>query len=424
MTAPETCACPEGVTASRRTFLKGLGLVAGAVAGGPMLGARVSYAADPAYAGDVLVVLSLRGAADGMSIVAPVGDPDYARLRPTIAVPAATGLPTGDRRFALHPALAPLLPLWKAGTLGAIHAVGTPDGSRSHFQATEELERAAPGSSIRTGWLDRVTGTRPGAGVLSTVQVGSGSPGSLLAGPNPELAAGSLKDFSLYSAEWVGPRLATALSALHAADTGPAGAAARTTLAAVGRVGGIVAADPAPHNGAVYPKGELGEALADTARLVRAEAGLRSVCLDLGDWDMHTDLGRAGTGRMAEHAGGLAQALAAFAKDLGSALGRVTVVTISEFGRRAAENGSGGLDHGHGNVMLVMGGGTAGGRVHGRWPGLSPAALDHGDLAGTTDYRNVLGELLVKRCGVPQASLGQVFPGLTPSFPGVVATAR
>ena len=220
----------------------------------------------------------------------------------------------------------------------------------------------------------------------------------------------------------MGPRLATALAALNSGVDSPQVPAARLALAAVGTTAAIVAADPTPRNGAVYPDSDLGAALADVARLVRAGNGLQAACVDLGDWDMHSGLGRAGAGWMADQAGELAAALVAFATDLGTDLGRVTLLTMSEFGRRAKENGSGGVDHGFGNAMLVLGGGIVGGKVHGRWPGLGAEALDHGDLAGTTDFRAVVGVLLIRRAGLPEAALPQVFPGYQPTFLGLART--
>ena len=413
------CACPEGSALSRRGFLKGLGLAAGAVAAGPsLLSSSVAYAAGGTSTGDVLVVLSLRGGMDGLSILAPVGDPEYARIRPTIGIPTSTGLATGDRMFALHPAMAPLLPFWKAGSFGAVHAVGTPDTSRSHFKATEELERAAPGTTTRTGWLDRVIGARGTGTVFQAVQLGSGSPKPLLAGPNPKLAAKSLKEFSLSQADWVGPRMVTALKALHTGVDGPAVQAAHSTLAALESVAQVAAA-PVPATSSAYPDTPLGRALADTARLIRHGAGLQSVCLDYGDWDMHSGLGKAGTGWMQNQAHTLASALAAFATDLGPLMSKVTLVTLSEFGRRAAENGSGGVDHGHGNAVLMLGNGIVGGKVHGTWPGLTADKLDQGDLAGTTDYRNILAELLSRRAGVSAAGVAQAFPGFKPTPLGI-----
>ena len=418
MTHPSTVTscCAEGRALSRRGFLQAAGVTAGAAALGAV-SVRTSYAAETN--GNVLVVLSLRGGVDGLSLVAPVGDPDYAALRPSIAVPTSTGVPTGDRRFVLHPQLAPLKPLWDAGRLGAVHAVGSPDGSRSHFAATEELERAAPGTSIRTGWLDRVLGITGSDAVFQAARLGNGTPGMLLAGPSPEFATKALSRFKLQSSDWVGPRLATALAALHTGVDSPQVPAARLTLDAVATAQRVVKTDVEPRNGAVYPTSGLGKARADVARLVRAGQGLQAACVDLGDWDMHSGLGKAGTGWMADKCKDLAACLLAFTTDLGTDLDRVTVVTMSEFGRRAEENASGGVDHGFGNAMLVLGGGVVGGKVHGRWPGLTAAALDHGDLAGTTDFRSVIGELLVKRAGVPESSLGLVFPGFRPEFLGL-----
>ncbi len=407
------------MTVSRRCFLQGLGVVAGATVAAPLLSVRASYAATPAYDGAVLVVLSLRGGFDGLSAVAPVGDPDYALARPTIAIPVSRALATGDRRFGLHPALAPLKPLWDAGTMAAVHAVDTPDLSRSHFEATATLERAAPGTSIRTGWLDRVMGAAGAGSPFQAVQLGDTAATGLLAGPEPVLAAQSLKGFALEGTSWLGTRFTDTLKALHEGVSSPAIAPAQLTLGALDTAATLVANDKQPRNGAVYPTGELGEAMADVARLVRGGAGLRAVSIDFGSWDMHTGLGAAGDGEMADHLGELAGALAAFAQDLGALFANVTVVTMSEFGRRLEENGSGGVDHGHGNAMLVLGGGLNGGQVHGTWPGLSAAALDDGDLAGTTDYRNLLAELLVKRQGMSSAAASAIFPGFTPSAVGV-----
>ncbi len=419
------CGCPptshgrHGV--DRRRFLTGLGLAGAAAVGAPLLSSRAAYAATGSWDGPVLVVLSLRGGFDGLSAVAPLGDPDYARRRPSIALPQTVALPTGDPRFGLHPSFASLAPLWARGQMAAVHAVGTPDGSRSHFTAMEELERAAPGTSLRTGWLDRVLGAAGTGTVFEAVQLGSGTPAPLLAGPAPVLATGSLAGFTLSSADWVGPRMAATLTALHTGTTLPAAAPALLTLAALDSTAAVVAGDRVAHNGAAYPAGSpLGAALADGARLVRAGLGLQTLTIDVGNWDMHAGLGITGSkGWMATQLKDLSDSLAAFATDLGALLDRVTVLTISEFGRRANENGLGGADHGHGNVVLLLGGGLNGGRVHGRWPGLTDPALDQGDLAGTTDYRDVLAEYLTRRFGLSAGALAGVFPGLVPAPPGV-----
>ncbi len=393
---------------SRRSLLKALGGAAITLTATEAVHTRVAMAA-PGYTGDVLVVLSLRGGFDGLSAVVPGGDPDYYRLRPTIAVPQSALLPL-DATFGLHPAMAPLLPLWRSGALGAVHGVGQSNASRSHFAAMEQMERAAPGTSLRTGWLDRTSGLRGGGDAFSTVQVGGGGAATHLLGPNPELAMRSIDGFSL-TGPWDDAerrRWHTALSALHREGPPTVATAGTTALAAMGAMGAL----PAANTTAGYPKGELGTSMSDLARLIRGGAGVQVAAIDHGDWDMHADLGRAGQGWMAGKLTEVAAAMAAFSADLGPLMSGVTLLTLSEFGRRAAENGSGGTDHGHGNLMLVMGGGVVGGRVHGRWGGLSSTALDDGALAGTTDYRTVIGEVLQKRCGA--GSLGEVFPGFSP----------
>lgn len=420
---------------SRRTVLKA-GLVAAGAACcsglvGPGGSTRLAFAAAGTagaagmsgsadatpYDGDVLVVLSLRGGFDGLSAVVPGADPDYRRARPTIRVPTAALAPL-DATFGLHPALAPLLPLWTAGVLGVVHAVGMADPTRSHFDAQERMEQAAPGTSTRTGWLDRLLGAPAGQTPFQAVQVGAPTLPESLAGPAVALSMRSLGDFRLAGRDWMGPRLPAALRALHAEADPRVARSASATLATV-ETAAALAATPA---GSGYPVDgpgqELGAALRDVARIVRGRVGLRAATVDLGDWDMHADLGTVDRGRLTPQLDGLARAVAAFAADLGPDLARVTLVTLSEFGRRVEENGSGGADHGHGNAMLMLGGGVVGGRVHGRWPGLSPAALVDGDLAGTTDYRDVLGEILQRRCGV--GDLTPVFPGLRPAPLGLV----
>ncbi len=223
---------------------------------------------------------------------------------------------------------------------------------------------------------------------------------------------GTLTDFGL--SVWDGHRAdySTALAGLHAGGTHPVDRLAGTTLTAVQTMRAVTASAYTPSGGAVYDDTDLGRGLRDVAQLVKAGIGLRVATMDMGDWDMHDDLGRQGGvdgGRMHDRLHDLGRALAAFAAD--TALAGVTVVTLSEFGRRVQENGSGGVDHGHGNAVFVLGGGVRGGKVYGRWPGLAPGALVDGDLAGTTDYRAVLSELLVDRCGASTAGLAQVFPG-------------
>ncbi|WP_293769819.1 DUF1501 domain-containing protein [Sporichthya sp.] len=398
--------------------LQAIGVTGAAVAASPMLSARAAFAADP-YTGPILLVISLRGGMDGLSLVPPIGDADYARKRPNIAVPAATAIPTGNRTFGMHPALAPLQPLWAGGKLAFVHAVGSPDSTRSHFSATDELERAAPGTSIRTGWLDRVLGVAGTGSTFEAVALGSGGAPRLLSGPSNALAVDSLEAFELQSLDWVGPRLTTVLRTLYSNADLPYAAAATTTLDALDTAAAVLTNHGGPRNSAVYPENShLGGALADAAALIRADVGLQALAVDVGDWDMHSGLGNAGEGEFAAKAGEVAAAIAAFATDLGTAFNRITVVTLSEFGRRVEENGSGGVDHGFGNAVLLAGGGLVGSTVHGTWPTLADAELDQGDLAGTTDFRNVLGEYLVKRAGLTTSQLATVFPGITPQFVG------
>jgi uncharacterized protein (DUF1501 family) len=411
----ENCGCPENKALTRRRLL-------GAAALGGLAGAGLSTRmafADAGYTGDTLVVLSLRGGFDGLSAIAPIGDPDYYRARPAIALPKSQTI-AGDGTFGLHPALAPLLPLWQGGKLAAVHAVGQPNPTRSHFAAMEAMENAAPGTSIRSGWLDRMLGLTGATGPLAGTSVGAAMPTRLFAGPVPAVSMASVDSFKLAGDSAKRP-IAAALRAMYAdapaLQAGPARAAHQALTATAGMRG----AGYTPAGGATYPATDLGAALRDVARLIKAKVGLVTAAVDCGDWDMHDGLGTAVKGqRMFDNLTDLSLALAAFAADLGpEALGSVTLLTISEFGRRVQENASRGADHGHGNAMLLLGGGVRGGKVYASWPGLAPSALVAGDLAATTDYRSVIGEVLQKRCGL--GSLSDVFPSVQPSAFGLAA---
>ena len=406
------CSCTEPRNApSRRSFLKGVSAAAAHCRPPRRALVAARLRRDPTYAGDVLVVLSLRGGVDGLSVVPPVGDPNYAALRPTLSVPGSLALPLGGI-FGFHPALAPLKPLYDSKRLAVIHAVGQPSGTRSHFRDTEELERAAPGTSLRTGWLDRVLGVRGTGTSFQAVQLGSAMVPGSLAGPAPVLGMPSVDEFQLQASSVYRTQAMTALGAMHAGVAHPVAQNVGTTLAALNTTASMKAAGYSPTGGAVYPSSKLGTSLRDLARIIKRGLGLQIATIDYGNWDMHTGLGRPGDAKGWLHTqlSDVANCLAAFSKDLGSGLSNVTVVTLTEFGRRAAENGDGGVDHGHGQAVLMLGGGTRGGQVFGRWPGLGPTQLDSGDLAGTTDYRNLLGEVLQKRCGV--GNLAPIFPGL------------
>ena len=390
-------------------------LLGGALAGiaGATVSTDLSFAAG-AYTGDTLVVISLHGGFDGLSAVVPIGDPHYYKARPTIGVPKSQVI-AGDGTFGLHPALAPLLPQWKAGRMAAVHAVGQPDPTRSHFAAMEAMENAAPGTSLRSGWLDRMLGVTGATAPLAGVSVGHAMPARLLAGAATDVSMRSIDGFTL-AGEGKRP-MAAALRAMYA--DAPAHLAA-PALAADRALTATTAAKVTARSAGSYPKTDLGTALSDVARLIKTRSGLVTATVDCGDWDMHEGLGNAVKGqRMHDNLADLAKALAAFVADLGDLMGQVTVLTISEFGRRVQENASHGVDHGHGNAMLLLGGGVRGGKVYTKWPGLAPGALVAGDLAATTDYRSVIGEILQKRCGF--GSLEAVFPGVRPSTFGLAA---
>lgn len=413
--APRTPAseCPgcEGDGLSRRALLRALGVGAAAVATVGVADVRVAFAADAGWSGDTVVVLFLRGGFDGLSAVAPVGDPDYASWRPGIRVPANAALPLTST-FGLHPALSDLVPLWDGGDLAVVHATGLPNPNRSHFSAMDEIERAAPGSGARTGWLDRVLSLHDPGGPFGAVQLGSSSIPFSLRGPQPELGMRSMSDFALSGASSQSDRdrWSTALRAMHsAAPTGVAGAAS-ATLSALDQMAALNAQPYTPAAGASYPDSDLGSALRDAARLIKADIGARVITVDEGDWDMHAGLGNVDSGWMARKLADLGGALAAFATDLGAALNHVTLVTMSEFGRRVSENDSAGVDHGWGNCMFVLGGHVVT-DVHGDWPGLAADRLTDGDLTVTTDYRAVLADVLANRTGASVDQIATVLPG-------------
>ncbi|KRE95054.1 hypothetical protein ASG76_05010 [Nocardioides sp. Soil774] len=421
--ASRACGCPDYDAArtllSRRTVL-GTALAGGAIALGPGLsgsgprayavtGRPASRLAAPG--GSVLVLLSLRGAADGLSLVVPHGDPAYYAARPRIGVPH-TALLAPDAMFGLHPALAALLPMWQAGTLAAVHATGMATPNRSHFAAMEAIEDAAPGSSERNGWLNRLLGELPGASPLQGTALGNQVPTSLF-GANPAFVVDRVDQAKVAGTDDDGRRL---LALRHAwKGNGRMGQAVRDAIAGAETFG--AARDlPAGSPATAYPATDLGKALSDVSRIVRSGVGAEVITVDQGDWDMHTDLGTLEWGEMKRNAGDLAASVAAFFSDLGPAAERVTLVTLSEFGRRVKENDDYGTDHGFGNVMFVAGAGVRGGRYLGSWPGLVDS-LD-ADLLVTTDYRSVLAEVVTRRFGV---SVGQVFPGFAPQPVGVMA---
>ncbi|MEO8030634.1 MAG: DUF1501 domain-containing protein [Gemmatimonadota bacterium] len=412
---------------SRRIFVK-----AGALA-------LVSFGADPVFLdraawgmtrpsgrggkGPILVCLFQRGAVDGLSMVVPHGEDAYYAERPRIAIPRNQVVDL-DGHFGLHPALAALKPLWSNGSLAAIHAIGSPDSTRSHFDAQDYMESGTPGvKSTSDGWLNRYCQHQQehASTPFRSVAFGPELP-RILSGSSSALAINDLQAFGIRGGGGARDRLTKAFEALYQDQA--------TDLVASSAAEGFEAArmlrsvDPGhyqPANGADYPKGKFSKSMQQIAQLIRADVGVEIAFADVGGWDTHVNQGNSDgqlAGRLTEFGG----ALAAFATDLGDRMADVIVLTMSEFGRTVKENGSSGTDHGHATAMLVMGGPVHGGRMLGRWPGLAPEARFEGrDVAVTTDFRDLFAELLSRHLGA--TDLAGVFPGFSVSpsrFPGAV----
>ena len=365
----------------------------------------------------VLVTVFLRGGADGLNVVVPHGDEDYYRSRPTLGLTTALNL---DGFFGLHPALRPLLPLYEAGQMAIIHACGSGDQTRSHFEAMATVERGAfREAGPASGWLARHLQSAPwdNASPLRAVALGAMVPDSLHGAPSAT-ALQTVDDLRLQGASGRVAALEASLADLYGAEPRSLlGRAGGEALAALRSLEHLSPALRRPANGAAYPADDLGTGLSQVACLMKTGLGLEAACLDHGGYDTHV----AQSGSLADRLRSLGAALAAFATDLGPARwADTTVVVLSEFGRRVEENSGLGTDHGRAGVMLVLGGqGIAGGRVHGRWPGLAAAQREGpGDLRVTTDYRNVLAEIVAERLGNPH--IAAVFPGLARQPVGVV----
>ncbi|MFI5429158.1 DUF1501 domain-containing protein [Aeromicrobium sp. UC242_57] len=409
MTAPQECCADYEV--SRRSVLKAAGLAGMAGVVTSMFGDVMTSTVFGSGESNILVVVSLRGGADGLSMVVPHAEPAYYAARPTTAI-APSRLLFPDATFGLHPAFAALSPAWLLGQVAVVHATGMAVPNRSHFEAMEAVEDADPGTAARVGWLNRMIGglaTSPD--LFDGVSLGNAIMPTALQGPSPALAT---EEFASLRGPFatdpvLRKRITDSLHTQYRKHGGLVGRAGVGALALTQRASAIAGTiDDGPHSGALYPKdSSLSEALKTTAGLIRAGVGVKAVAVDSGGWDQHVELGY----RVDMTIKDLAKSLAAFFVDLGPHAGRVTVVTVSEFGRRLQENGAGGVDHGYGNMMLVMGGGVKGGRYYSRWPGLSAGKQVDGDLAVTTDYRSVLAEILRSRFSALNTS--KIFPGLS-----------
>lgn len=420
--------CSEYLQISRRRFLR-WGAAAAAAAAVPAWLPRVALAETEDSARDVLISIFLRGGADGLSIVPPYAESAYHDLRPTLGIAAPGGGPGSaldlDGFFGFNPALEPLLDAYREGDLAVIHAAGLTDGTRSHFNAMyfTEVGQPAPPASLFTGWIGRhLQSTAPtvAGGALRAVGLGYGLQRSLVGGPFT-VPVRDLADVGFAGDPDTVAERRQALLAMYNAVPDPTRAAAQSTLRTVDLLERIDFASYEPAGGAAYPDDDFGYALKSTAALILADVGVEAAAVDYGGWDTHEFQGPV-DGEMAAHLSSLARGLAAFHRDLFSRGRRnVIVVVQSEFGRNAFENASQGTDHGHGGVMLVLGGHVHGGRVITRWPGLAAEQLyEEQDLQITIDYRDVLTEILAKRLG--NADFRSVFPDLryTPVEHGVI----
>lgn len=398
---------------SRRVFLKSGGVAMIGMSAMPAFLQR-AIADTPAPNKKKLVVLFQRGAVDGLNMVVPFAEPNYYRLRPTIAIPQPTSGSQEaaidlDGFFGLHPSLQPLESLFHSNQLAIVQAVGSPDPTRSHFDAQDFMESGTPGMrSTEDGWLNRSLQEMPekNESAFRAVAFGPYLP-LTLRGKASAIAIPDLKQFRLFG----NPQVTEGgFEAMYAQTVDRAlHGVGQETFEAVDSLKKLDPDNYQPENGAEYPKSRFGKSLQEIAELLKADLGMEVAFLDSGGWDNHVNEGGV-QGQLANLLRDLGQGIAAFHQDLGDRMEDVVFVSMSEFGRTAHENGNRGTDHGHANCMLVMGGPVKGGKVYTKWPGMSDGQLyQDRDLAVTTDFRAVLGEIVTKHLG--NQDLGPVFPG-------------
>ncbi|MDP9040074.1 MAG: DUF1501 domain-containing protein [Acidobacteriota bacterium] len=399
---------------TRRGFMKGGALALFGTASIPAFLTRSVMAEMGAAAagGRKLVVLFQRGAVDGLNVVVPYREKNYYAMRPTIALKPNEVIDLNGW-FGLHPQMAAFKPLYDAGHLAIVHAAGSPDPTRSHFDAQDFMESGTPGVKVtEDGWLNRALLASPEPARTSAfraVALGTQVPRTLQ-GRLPAIALNNLQDFSVGGR---GPQVSPLSNAFQAMyDESSDAVLHGTGQETFEAVKMLKAANPAkyqPAAGVTYPGGTFGSSLKQIAQLMKADLGVEAAFSDIGGWDTHQNQGAA-SGQLANRLKEFSESIAAFWRDMGDEAENITLVTMSEFGRTARQNGTGGTDHGHANVMLVLGGRVKGGAVYGRWPGLANEQLNEGrDLAVTTDFRSVLGEAAVRTFGT--RSLQTVFPG-------------
>jgi uncharacterized protein (DUF1501 family) len=398
----------------RRDFLK-----VTAAATLPLAAPRLVFANATPTNSDVLVVVFQRGGLDGLQAVVPHADADYYRLRPTIGIPrpgtATNAAIDLDGFFGLHPSAAPLKPLYDAGRLAIVHGAGLETSSRSHFECQDFYERGSTNASqVSDGWVNRYLQSNTPDATFGAVAIGRAIQPSMR-GPSPVLGISTIANFRLGTAGGRAAEIEQQIAGLYGASD-VMGINARKALGAIDE---LAAANPSartPEYGATYPNTNFGNQMRELAQLIKADLGLRAAAVDIGGWDHHENIANF-IGPLLDE---MSRTLVAFDTDLGPRMANVTVVTMTEFGRRVQQNGSNGTDHGAGTLMFLLGGGVLGRQVVRAWPGLRNQDLVNGDLKVTIDYRTVLAELIEQRMG--GADLAHVFPGFAPGpRPGVFA---
>ncbi|MFM8446320.1 MAG: DUF1501 domain-containing protein, partial [Actinomycetota bacterium] len=409
--------CPEGREGfSRREFLRGVALLGGMTVLSAS-GIRYTFAASTTEVPDVVVTLVLRGGFDGLSAVVPTDENLMRQVRGQIYIPNASLLPL-DREFGLHPAMKRLLPLWQAKELAIVNTIGAPTHSRSHFDEISDVAYAAYGEKDkRSGWIARFLDVAGSGSVVQSVGIGS-TTRQLIGGKAAPVNVESINNFRLdsiygYRAE----DLAGFIDETHGRWTNIWATQAKSTIQALDQISKA----GAQRSSVTYPDTGTGRRLRDVAALLKAGIGVRAVDVEFqGDWDMHANMGNLEGGWLTSYLSDLAGSIASFREDLGVIWSRVTVVTVTEFGRRVSQNQSTGTEHGWGTSTFVAGGGVNGGKIHGRFPGLDEKQLKDGDLVVTADYRSLLTEILTRRAGITAQGAQQVFPNFRPEVLSVM----
>ena len=399
---------------NRRVFLKSGAMAMLSLGFAPSFLGRAAAAV--AARRKLVIAIFQRGAVDGLNMIVPYGEAEYYRLRPTIAIPRPGGEAAGSAIdlngfFGLHPSMSSLKPFWDNHSLAIVHACGSPDNTRSHFDAQDYMESATPGvKSTRDGWLNRcLQADGSDRNPLRGIALARTMPRSLQ-GVAPALAFGSVDEFNVRGDG------AQFEEQYDQSSDHQLGAAASDAFAAMRTLRQAAGTPYRPTAGVEYPPTPFGRALQEIARLAKADVGLEVAFTELGNWDHHVNEGSV-TGLIATRLGEFSRGLSALALDLGDRMADTLIVTMSEFGRAVAENGNGGTDHGHGNAMMVMGGNVRGG-IHGAWPGLAQERRFEGrDLAVATDFRSVFSEIVTAHLGAPPDALSRIFPGYAARSP-------